>query len=300
MSNSELVRVSNRQRCPVCGHADWCSIRADGSAAICMRVADGAIRHTKNGGHLHRLGEGGGGSLAPGWRVVTLADRRPTRHDLTNLMARWRTAILPARLSRLAHGLGVSIDALHRLGIGWASDHGAWAFPMTDDAGKVVGIRLRLDSGRKLAVTGGREGLFVAAGLPQRVPMLLVTEGPTDCAAMLDLGFHAIGRPCCTGGTRLIVELVRARSPGQVVILADADEPGQRGAAALASVLVLHVAQVRIIMPPAGVKDARAWKQAGATAADVQAVIDAAAILRLAIARRTCKAQRGGEDGSHV
>ncbi len=50
---SPLRRVTRRQPCEVCGKGDWCSIRADGSAAICMRVI--SDRPTHNGGYLHIL-----------------------------------------------------------------------------------------------------------------------------------------------------------------------------------------------------------------------------------------------------
>ncbi len=56
------------------------------------------------------------------------------------------------------------------------------------------------------------------------------------------------------------------------MILADGDGPGQRGAMTLADALQ-SVVSVRIISPPQGVKDARAWVVGGADGA----VIDAAA-----------------------
>lgn len=72
--------------------------------------------------------------------------------------------------------------------------HDAWTFPVSDAAGVLTGIRLRLADGRKLSVRGGPEGLFVPAdlGQPER---LLIAEGPTDTASLLDLGLAAVGRP---------------------------------------------------------------------------------------------------------
>lgn len=55
LDRSPLHRVNRKNRCPICEHLDWCSIREDGSAAICMRVADGAANKTKDGGWLHVL-----------------------------------------------------------------------------------------------------------------------------------------------------------------------------------------------------------------------------------------------------
>lgn len=124
-----------------------------------------------------------------------------------------------------------------------------------------------------------------------------MTEGPTDCAALLDLGFSAVGRPSCTGGVRHLVDLARALRPSEVAIIADGDAPGQRGAASLAAVLVAYCPAVRVATPPAGIKDARQWKQRGATAAGVAAVIDAAPVRRLAVTisrHRKAKAGRHG------
>ncbi len=63
---SPLRRVNRGNRCPICDHAGWCSVRADGSAVICMRMADGATGETKDGGWLHVLrNESPGESLPP-------------------------------------------------------------------------------------------------------------------------------------------------------------------------------------------------------------------------------------------
>jgi DNA primase len=150
-----------------------------------------------------------------------------------------------------------------------------------------------LPSGRKLSVKGGKEGLFVPTDLDVDA-RLLVTEGPSDCAALLDLGFSAVGRPSCMGGVKLLMELVKLRQPADMVVIADGDAPGQRGAESLAAVLVACTPAVRVIAPPAGVKDVRQWKQRGATAADVAAAIDAAAVRRLQItSRRRAGAHHG-------
>jgi hypothetical protein len=165
---------------------------------------------------------------------------------------------------------------------------------MTNTGGDVLGIRLRLPNGRKFSVRGGREGLFIPTELADAGPLLL-TEGATDCAALLDLEFAAVGRPSCTGGVRLLVELVQRRQAADVVIVADIDAHGrgQRGAENLAAVLVAYSQAVRVIAPPAGCKDAREWKRSGATRGDVQTAIDAAPVRRLLIQTR-----KAGKHGS--
>src|SRR5262245_44130080 len=53
------VRVSGRSPCPICKHADWCCVSADGALAKCMRVEAECWRSgTDRTGaryYLHRL-----------------------------------------------------------------------------------------------------------------------------------------------------------------------------------------------------------------------------------------------------
>jgi hypothetical protein len=282
MRSTTWQRVTKAKPCPICGKADYCGFAPDGSACICMRIDVGSVKRTRNGGFLHRFGDGP--HHRPTIRTTTIRPSLPSRQDLPILALRYRTAVNPDGLERLAQRLGLTAQSLIRLGIGWAQDHHAWAFPMTDAAGNVVGIRLRLDGGRKFAVRGGREGLFIPSNLLD-CEHLLICEGPTDTAALLDLGFCVVGRPSCTGGGRLLVQLVNSLKPTDVVIVADADAPGERGAAALASILALYC-PVRMIRPPNGIKDARAWKSAGATATEVLTLMDAAPTRRLALRSR--------------
>ncbi|MCX7428734.1 MAG: toprim domain-containing protein [Planctomycetia bacterium] len=180
-----------------------------------------------------------------------------------------RADATPKALGQLAESLGVSRESLDRLAVGWSVQDRAWSFPMSNAAGDVTGIRLRLPSGRKLSVKGGREGLFIPSDFTTE-GRLLICEGPTDAAALLDLGFpDVIGRPSCSGGVQHVCDLIRRLHVTNVFIVADADAPGQRGAESLAGRLLIRGAMVRIITPPAGIKDARQWKGSGASGVDV-------------------------------
>ncbi|MGE5609477.1 MAG: toprim domain-containing protein [Bacillota bacterium] len=284
---SPLRGVNKRHPCPICQHDHWCSVAADGSLCICMRVEAGSVKKARNEGFVHILKD-----QPAGPRLLTILEPKPARHDWALLARRFQTALNPDRLHRLARDLGLSIESLQRLGIGWAwkSDlsetdtccrgEGCWTFPMSHPTGPVLGIRLRTSAGFKYAVEGSRDGLFIPCDLPDG-DTLLITEGPTDCAALLDLGFAVVGRSCCTSGGRLLIDLVRQRRYSSVVIVADGDKPGQDGASTLASLLVLYVRQLRIITPPQGIKDARAWKSAGATTADLHAAVVTAPLWKL-------------------
>jgi hypothetical protein len=150
---------------------------------------------------------------------------------------------------------------------------------MSDVSGGVLGIRLRAADGRKWSVRGGREGLF----LPIDVPIagtLLICEGASDAAALLDLHFDVVGRPSCMGGVGLLIDFVEQFQPQNIAIIADGDGPGQRGARSLAAHLVGYVpGGVRIVTPPT--KDAREWVRQGADRLDVLDAIEAAPALQL-------------------
>lgn len=176
---------------------------------------------------------------------------------------------------------------------------------MTDIKGNLRGIRVRKRNGIKLSITGSRDGLFIPD--PQEeldtldtldaslggVPPLLICEGPTDTAAMLDLGFDVVGRPSCRGGKALLVDLVQSRQPEEVVIVADEDGPGRKGAESLAAVLVVYAQAIRVIQPPEGIKDARAWKFVGASYSDVLESINATKAHQLRVRFRNRKVQHG-------
>ena len=295
-SSSTWHRVSRRRPCPVCQHDTWCVYVGPDDmpeAVLCQRVE--SPRRIGEAGWLHRLRDSA--TAWPPWqntlrRAVRMATDVRGGPDLAGMVERWRLLEDSPRLRRLADSLGVSALTLRRLGVGWSTRYSAWTFPMSDAGGRIVGIRLRRPDGRKLSVRGGKEGLFVPESLNPG-GWLLVSEGPTDTAALLDLEFPTVGRPSCAGGARHAIELVRRLAVPEVVIVADSDAPGQRGAHHLASVLAAYCPAVRVIAPPAGIKDAREWKQRGATAADVQAAIDAAPVRRLAVQVRKVGGHHG-------
>ena len=288
--SSTWQRVSKRRPCPVCGKPDWCMSTGpedSPTAVICARVE--SPKRCREAGWLHVL-RGDGPAWAPWKRSIHVAVRMMSepsggKPDVAKLADDFRQAAKPEALGRLALTLGVSVESLRRLRVGWSGKNRAWSFPMSNAAGQVLGIRLRLPNGKKLSVRGGREGLFIPEGIGAG-DRLLIAEGPSDTTALLDLRFPAVGRPSCMGGVKLLVELVRKLKPSAVVIVADGDAPGRRGAESLAAALVAYCSEVRTITPPAGVKDAREWKRSGATAAEVEAAIGAAAVRKLRVSVR--------------
>ena len=279
MQADTWLRVSRANPCPVCKKPDWCGVSADGVWAVCMRTEGG--KASRNGGWLHRLKE----SPPPPMR------RPPTNRPRqlvdcaayhAALRKRWDWRLLDG----LALSLGVGMEALDALEPALDELHAAFAFPMRDGSGAVVGVRLRNHEGRKWAVTGSREGLFFDPAIAE-CRDLVVCEGPTDCAAARTLGLQAVGRPSCAGAVAELAALARRLRVRSVTIVADHDAPKRRpdgsvwnpgidGAFAMGRALKR---MWRVVVPPA--KDVRAWVCGGATREQFDALA-ASATWRLA------------------
>lgn len=268
---AKMRRVSRRKPCPICGRPDWCLVAEDGSAAICPRTPDDAVKEIPGSGWLHILRKGRHGRTRQrgfSTRIRTCGGRSK---DFGPLAKQYQEQLTAGKLNTLAFSLGVSTQSLKRLRIG--SDDGAHTFPMSDSQGQVIGIRRRLPSGGKLSVIGSKNGLFIPTGLKDDGPLLIV-EGESDLAAALDLGFDAFGRPNCNSKIEMTAKAAKGRS--EIVIIGDADAPGRAGAQKLADALALHYPIVKITYPPEGMKDLRQWFRAGLSREVLQQLIQRA------------------------
>ena len=248
-----FTRVTKTHPCPVCKHGDWCRVFADGWAE-CMRVQSG--QPAKSGGWMHRIGD-----VPRRWLPPPPRFQAPTI-NATKLMREWQARTTAAALDEFAASLGLSRSSLMVVGAAWAAPYAAWAFPMCDGYGNVLGIRLRSATG-KYAVRGSKQGIFLADVPPQKT--LFVCEGPTDTAAAIELGLFAVGRPnCCCGGPEIRIYAQRL-AVTRVVVVADNDKPGLDGARKVGGELKLPFA---IYVPPA--KDLREFVGLGGTRAMIE------------------------------
>jgi len=281
MSRNDWARVSRERHCPRCDHPDWCLIARDGSACICQRVE--SDKRIGDAGWLHKLADPVG-LPTPMWT------EQPPPPPQVNFGALHEECLANLHSGDGLHlKLGLSIDSLARMGLGWHRAHGCYTFPMMDHKRRIIGLRTRFPDGRKACIVGSRTGLFIPLGL--NASELWIVEGPTDCAALLGLGFNAIGRPSNTGGHDEMVSLVDEFSLNgnrikSVVILYDRDAPKSvaerattNGAKRLAASLVSIGRYVRMFRPPHK-KDVRQWVIDGADRRTVQYVADAAAYAR--------------------
>lgn len=165
-------------------------------------------------------------------------------------------------MRRLADESGLRVEALQRLGVTW--NDGAWEWPELNAEGEVIGTARRFDDGSKGFVKGGKRGLTMARPLgsyegSSRLEPIFVVEGMTDCAAGLGLGFVTVGRPSATGGLEHLRPLLRDRHV--VVVGENDDSAGRDGAEKIAGGLLGVAQSVRVLFPPEGTKDLRAWVQ---------------------------------------
>jgi hypothetical protein len=278
-------RVTRFDPCPVCGKPDWCCVGEQSGDVYCMRVpsdhpiAAGGWLHRRQGVSKSNVAEPPqnhrGLRLSPlpdnakcGLRKIFLDNEKSAYKDhirsvmgersLAAVLERWQKNVGVSELEQLSEHLGLASEPLKRLGVGWASEFRAWAFPMRSCAQALRGIRLRTDAGRKFAVRGGHEGLFFDADCPSDV--VCVCEGPTDTAAALALGYFAIGKPSCQSCHAEVASMVAMLAPRQIVIAADADGPGWLGALRTAEAIARPCT---VWTPP--VKDLREFVRAGGT-----------------------------------
>ncbi len=228
---------------------------------LCQRIE--STKPHSRGGWFHFYDD----KAQAGRFIIPKARPAPQAIDAEAKIRRWQAMQSQQMLTIFAENLGVTPNSLFELGCAWSVEYKAWAFPMSDGAGKIIGIRLRNETGFKWAVTGSRQGIFLPAVDPQ--PITFLPEGPTDTAACLSLGLFAIGRPSCNSGNELIAQALKRLGIYKVVIVADNDEikqggkrPGIEGAIKLKKELKLSSV---IWSPPAPIKDVREFLKVGGT-----------------------------------
>ena len=268
--------ASKKNPCPICGGTDWCSF---GQKSILCRRVESERPHFDRGGSLDGWYHFDGDAKPVGRITHPLPTTKIPQFNLHEL-----ESLKIDRLDALADSLNVATFALCELGVGYASKHRAWVFPMRGGDGGVIGARLRNDAGLKWTIPGSRSGLFIPA-VPaadvfemQYSDTLFLPEGPTDVAALRSIGLLAWGRPNCNSGIELILSLMKCHQWMQfikrVVVVSDNDEiktrpdgsqwrPGYDGARRLASAVRPPHA---VWMTPSPHKDVRQFVKAGAGA----------------------------------
>ncbi len=148
-------------------------------------------------------------TLAP---TRTIRDEYPTDQQLIHAAAYYQSCLSHDHVSYLAGQLGVSMQSLMHIGIGWSPENHAWTIPERRSDGNIIGVQLRYVDGQKRMVSGSHRGLILPGHWWTWSGTVFIPEGPSDVAALLSAGVQAIGRPSAAsapGLARLL--LVRRR-----------------------------------------------------------------------------------------
>ncbi len=269
-------RVTKQNPCPICEKDHHCSIALDGSVACCMRVPSDWECKGDMGGWIHKLNPDLVSRVRNVFRRTPKKKPLPPKYWHGLVTESQETAGLRPRAEVLGLQLGLSYKSLKRLLVGWLPEHSAWTFPMWDGKGRMIGIRLRGLNNQKWSITGSFNGIFWPTTVSRKATTrLIICEGPTDCAALLDLGFDAIGRPSNLAGTKYILEFLEG-ARRDVVIMADNDTKSRatwEGAIKLADVIKPLTASLNVLVPPSDYKDIRGWYQGGGTHEDLEKIL---------------------------
>ncbi len=244
---SEYVKVSESQPCPKCGHTDWCLIHKSGRKCICQRVLSGKRRG--EAGWLHYLGPG---MVASGKLLKAQEPTHVPPARLRHYMSYLRDKKDVKMLEKHAKYLGLPVRSIVDMGVAYDIGLAALAFPMFNEDLQTVGVRYRRRDATKFSFKSGREGVFLSMWfVPSR--LTIVTEGPTDAAAVIAAGLvNVVGKPSCTGWDRIIGRLLKDNPDTPVIMVADPDEPGKAGGLNLANSLPNFCA---VICPPKDIRD---------------------------------------------
>lgn len=239
-------KFSKENPCPSCGHAgDWLC-RMGEKKYICMRVA--SSHPVRGGGWYHEYSD-----KTP--KPKYIPPIRKVKH--INFEALYGKTYNTEGIEILALEFGVSVQSLIDLGFCKSGYSDEWRIPMRDGDNKIIGIQLRGET--KRCVVGSKLGLFIPQISPAKIAY--ICEGASDTAALVTIGYYAVGRPsCCAGGDMLKV-LTKRLGITHVVFVVDNDEikqsgtrPGYEGVKKLRKELgLMSIAY----LPPSPIKDIR-------------------------------------------
>lgn len=267
----EFIRVSKEQPCPICGRPDYCELGA--KAVLCQRVSSNRPNTHQAGGWYHFYEDGN--AYRPDLNK-SLARPKPILKNADNLIESLRYLTTEKQYQQLGYELNIQVDALKATGCAWFANYNAWCWPMYDGSLNVIGLRLRNSQGFKWAVPGSNNGVFLNLDAMYDEHLdskcVFITEGPSDTASLLALGFTTIGRPTCATGFEIIKELLGKIGTYKVVIVADNDDlkqagnrqfrPGIESAQKLKQFLGIKSC---VWLPPSPCKDVRDFVREGGT-----------------------------------
>lgn len=198
-SVSDLRSVTPEAPCPVCTGDHKCSVGDGGDFIICGRRDSTVPGFRHNGAaaadpqfHLYRrrptAGEMAGQAVAAGTKA-------PSGPEIDwRQRAKACTIALTASLAQeLATELGVPVEVLLGLGVGYLGRSECWTFPEKDAEGNIVGISTRDRAGKKRMMKGVSRGVYFADDPIRTEGPILLPEGFSDAATAFAMGLSVVG-----------------------------------------------------------------------------------------------------------
>lgn len=271
-SRTRLKSVSKAHPCAVCGRDHKCSFGEDGLICCgrCQGKKDGFVHMgtSEKDGTWHYYRREDDPVILERQREYRETHPQRNGHvkDWNQLAATFRDALTPTRRDELANDLGVPVDVLSVLQVGWNGSEGCWTFPERDGTGRIIGISRRWKNGEKKRMSGGHSGLYIPPAWKERGGVILCPEGASNTLALWAMGVAAIGRPNNLGGKEDLAQLLSdVPAERDIIIVGDFDPknsgdwPGRDGAVAVAAHLHEKLNRPILWALPPDKKDVREW-----------------------------------------
>lgn len=274
-----MLRVSEQNLCPICDHPDGCLYAKDGSATICSRVQEGSIKTVGegpfSGGYLH--------IIKSDFKPKPVKKKRPVSINWGILNQCYRRSFNFSGNVKIVLDLidtfQVACSTLNSIEPGWDSQ--AYTFPVRNSDDEIIGIQRRFPDGKKSMTKGSQVGIIIPRLNWSNLNILFICEGASDTATAINMGLRAISRlNYCTGKDHIIKFCIKKR-PQKVVIVADNDVDGIRGAKTLGlnisqgyKVFTVTCPKIIIVIPPTDIKDLREWKEKGLTLDELMKIVE--------------------------
>ncbi len=225
------IRVSKRNPCPICEKPDWCTLSADGTLAFCMRIS--SERKAGNGSFIHILAD-------PKPPPAPLNDKHewiPVEDWSEKAIECFRHPKAKAAREAVSERLELSEGTLEAMLVGWSADRRGefttWPeWKLYKGQMTITSIDRRYADGTKKCMKGGKRGMYVIEHWWVAAGPVLMPEGGSDAAALIDIGCCVVGRFACRGGVRDMTTLLRRfiGSERRIVVIGDNDDdPTRRG-----------------------------------------------------------------------
>lgn len=153
-----------------------------------------------------------------------------------------------------------SLPVLIFLDMGW--DGEAFTFPTRNENNEIIGMQRRFPDGFKSMVDGSRIGLFIPQITFDPEQTILITEGISDLATVLECGYQGIGRFNDDAGQDIVTAWISKQnfSTNNIYIISDNDKAGINGSMRLAKELNMSELNAGHILMPT-TKDIRQLKE---------------------------------------